>query len=518
MSLKSRIFWILAVVSLVLLIVTCIGLFVVMGRSLGDLEQVAVDKDVHRIEAGFKQRYNALYAFTADWAAWDDSYEFVEDGNADYIDSNLISTTFVDTPLNLIAFYRPDGSSHWSRMMDLEQETDITSTALPPSGLLPGHPVLTVGEEGGGKAGLWATDHGPMILASHPILNSEGDGPSRGSLVMGLILTRDWLAELSEQIQIPFDAWQLGDNAIPADVRPIIRKLSPGKVFSQDRGLLEPTRVIYTILPDLSGKPLLIIRATIDRSAFTESMTTLLITMGLLVLIGAAVLGIMHYLLHRSVVAPLSVLTGHVVQLGETGDLHKQVSVENNDELGLISREINKMQEKIARLAHYDLLTGLANRMLFMDRAEQALQQARREKSNMGIVFIDLDRFKAVNDSYGHDAGDYLLQQVAKRLQSVVRASDTVARLGGDEFAITLHKVRGREEVAMICEKLVSEITPDMTYNGQVLQPACSIGACIFPDSATNVDTLLKCADEAMYTAKKSGSNQVHINKSKAAV
>ena len=166
-------------------------------------------------------------------------------------------------------------------------------------------------------------------------------------------------------------------------------------------------------------------------------------------------------------------------------------------------------EEKLYDQAHYDLLTGLPNRFLFRDRAEQALEHAKREKSFLAVLFIDLDSFKDVNDSLGHAAGDEVLIQLANVLKKCIRSYDTVARFGGDEFAILISDIKIIEEMISYATKLTDRILEYMEkpfiLNNREIYMTPSIGIAVYPRDADNFDNLLKNADSAMYSAKAKG-------------
>lgn len=160
--------------------------------------------------------------------------------------------------------------------------------------------------------------------------------------------------------------------------------------------------------------------------------------------------------------------------------------------------------ERLARLAHYDGLTGLANRHYFTDYLAKAVARARRRREKLAVLFIDLDNFKPVNDSLGHEAGDGLLAEVAQRLRRCTRDSDMIARYGGDEFVVAMEGVAGgaADEVAV---KIATAIGEPMVIEGQTVEVSASIGAALYPDTADTVQGLIQAADKAMYDAKRSG-------------
>ena len=163
------------------------------------------------------------------------------------------------------------------------------------------------------------------------------------------------------------------------------------------------------------------------------------------------------------------------------------------------------------QLATHDTLTGLPNRMMFMDRLEQALIRARRHQTLVGVMFIDLDRFKRVNDTLGHASGDQLIRAVAERLRGTVRADDTVARLGGDEFVVVIHDVGTLTPILQVVEKVLAAVSAPYQIEGRELFSSCSIGVSVFPNDGATSGDLLKNADTAMYHAKQSGRNRFQL-------
>lgn len=175
-----------------------------------------------------------------------------------------------------------------------------------------------------------------------------------------------------------------------------------------------------------------------------------------------------------------------------------------------ICRDISdrkQTQEQLYRLAHHDTLTGLPNRILFLDRLKQARALAHRQKLHMAILFLDLDRFKIINDTLGHSIGDKLLQSVAQRLNSCVREVDTVARIGGDEFIIVLVNLKEASDAEKVAQKISTTLSASFNIEGHELFATTSIGISLYPEDGDDLDNLVKKADIAMYSAKGLGRN-----------
>lgn len=185
-----------------------------------------------------------------------------------------------------------------------------------------------------------------------------------------------------------------------------------------------------------------------------------------------------------------------------------------NAQLVISTIEAHKMTEQIEaakveldHLAHHDVLTNLPNRMLLQDRICQAIELARRQGSQFAVMFLDLDRFKHINDSLGHAVGDLLLQSVAHCLVSCVRQSDTISRQGGDEFIVLLANIEHASHAALSAQKIIEALALPHRVDGHILHISASVGVSIYPDDGADVASLLKNADTAMYCAKESGRN-----------
>jgi diguanylate cyclase (GGDEF)-like protein len=174
--------------------------------------------------------------------------------------------------------------------------------------------------------------------------------------------------------------------------------------------------------------------------------------------------------------------------------------------------ERKRSEEHLTYLAQYDHLTGLVNRSLFRDRLVQAMARSKRLNQSMGLMLLDLDRFKAVNDTFGHDMGDELLKTVSERLKACVREVDTVARMGGDEFTIILEGVTSEQNILMVATRITESIATPFELKMQHISIGISIGVTIYPQDDHPVDELLKHADTAMYRAKQQGGSAFHLH------
>jgi diguanylate cyclase (GGDEF)-like protein len=241
------------------------------------------------------------------------------------------------------------------------------------------------------------------------------------------------------------------------------------------------------------------------------------------------------YYFNKILSSNLAVLISGTKQIGE-GNLEWRIESKFDDEFGMLNNAFNDMAGKIAvskneiisqteeikRLAYFDSLTELPNRNAFIDKLKQEVARAKRNTEKIGVLYIDLDDFKTVNDVYGHDIGDLLLKNVAERLQKSSRLSDTVARLAGDEFAIILTHLNTYQDSSNVGQRILDDISYPVKFSEKIIadlaQPfaiqnnsftvSCSIGIALYPENGKNATELLNSADTAMYAAKREGKNR----------
>ena len=226
--------------------------------------------------------------------------------------------------------------------------------------------------------------------------------------------------------------------------------------------------------------------------------------------------------LARNMVRPLNQISLAIAHFSKNLSL-QPLPTERGDELGTLARDIRAMQKKILtqiielntnqqelqRMAHNDPLTGLPNRRLFFDRLQHAISNAERSGKLLGLLYVDLDHFKEINDNHGHAAGDEVLGTVAHLLGSVTRSGDTVARLGGDEFVILFDEVESRATLLGIAQKLLALLQNRLLIDGKDLQVRASLGISLYPQDGSDAQTLLQNADRAMYSSKRNGRNTI---------
>lgn len=255
----------------------------------------------------------------------------------------------------------------------------------------------------------------------------------------------------------------------------------------------------------------------IHQPASTKNATV--VALGLLLMLASLLLWAYH--LYHNMAAPLNMLISKLENIAkqEEPEVHLPLNIPKClqplaqaankvlEELGQKQANLKKKQDHYYHLAQHDRLTGLPNRHLFMQRLEEALDRAHDRDMQVAILFMDLDRFKNINDSLGHEAGDKLLTIMAQRLQQSLRQSDTVARFGGDEFVILLENLETPSPIKSLAQKILTHLREPIQLLGRELQISTSIGGAVYPADAREAETLIRLADTAMYQAKEQGRN-----------
>lgn len=677
-SLRSSTLTIFALLFILLIFLMHFLLNTVMMDSIDQLEEKNVSENIERAVNAIEQQESGLASVTRDWAGWDDTYAFVEDGDEAYLESNIYEDVFANLELNLMAFVNESGEYTFATGMDLENAEFV-----------PVYPDLKKALEKGGilhntdsaytVKGIIMLPEGPMLIASHPILQNDLSGPARGNLVFGRFLDNAAVRELSESLNLDISLETISqenqENAKMA-VKPIRNLPIEIKLLGKDK--LEAR----TKLNDISGNPALALRIELPREVSMigkkgiDYMLYSLIAAGLLFTL------LIWLFLEKNILSRLLALSREVIDIGDKGLFRARLGLQKRpDEISSLSEEINRMldrleesehrireseqkyrtlvekgteivyslnregdfsyispnctevlgysaeeilgkpftsfvhpddkakwncifqnvsafdeykegceyrarikegswkwfqtkvsavqecenkqnsyigvfydihkrkmaeealqhahdnleikvaertkelsesnmllqveieerkkiQDKITQLAYHDHLTGLPNRLLFTDRLSQAIFLARRTENPLGVFFVDLDAFKMVNDTMGHDQGDELLREVARRMTCAVRCDDTVCRVGGDEFIVLVQNLSEPEDITKIARKIIDCFNKPYKLRGQDFFITSSVGVAMYPTDGDDVETLIKNADIAMYKAKESGKNR----------
>lgn len=414
--------------------------------------------------------------------------------------------------LNYIAY--PEGKSQLYARYDNQPDYDAETLRLPPEVSFQHTPFYKLNELKTDSLITYQRLGERIAIKSHQSLFDEDSGRLIAHIEMTRILDQAYFTALSEaldlQIHYSFNPVLNGDVAILGE------HLDPKKLN------IIQTRQSYTVvLKQLGINAPIYYLASLNKNVINELLNKnrvqLLI---LLVLVAVSITLLMRFVIKRVLDRPLSELMNQIRKI-ECQDYTASQAVSTGDELEEISVNINQLahivqeretslelsRDELKYLSNHDVLTDLPNRRVFSQRLQHAIELAKRNDGRLAIFFLDLDHFKLINDTLGHDVGDELLIQVSKRLLKHVRAADTLARIGGDEFNILIENAPTKAEIVRLVQKYIQLFRKPFQCKGHELNITVSIGIALFPENGDDLVTLIKHADLAMYRSKDHGRN-----------
>lgn len=343
MSLRSKVTILMAVV-----LIADVAAVVALQRylvypSFVALEEEEVQKDLSRCVDAIAREIEHLNSFTRDWGGWTDTYEFVNDRNAEYMGENLTAEVLGNNDLDYVAYYKPDGTPVWTGGFDEAGEAITIDPWRQPAAA--DHPLIHHAGTDGSVSGIVLTNHGPMLIAAQPILTSEREGPIRGSLIMGRLLDGERVAQLSELTRVDLHVAALGDGLAESD-RAMAALLSE----EAPRGLQKHADMLhaFTTLADIHGEPTLFVRANVVPDITGRGWDSLVYATASTVAAGSLILVALWLVLHLGIIRPLSRLTRHAIDVGRDSDLTARLGSRRRDELGALARAFDDMVASLA--------------------------------------------------------------------------------------------------------------------------------------------------------------------------
>lgn len=526
------------------------------ARGYTEIEHDRALSDVGRIHEAFQNAIHVLHTKSADWANWDDTYDFVATQNPDYVESNLNVGSLMDIKVDLIAILSPESTILQATAVPLENGA-VVSTEEIRNQLISGNLLRPDGTQ----AGYLVIEGKPVLVSVRPVLPSKAEGAPRGWIIFARRLDSRLRLELQRLTRHPvhFRTVALTNQGQLAEQTGLVVHDSHQQVKALDATELKGTSVVH----DMLQQPLLQLETLFPRqiTAFGKvvGQKTVAQVLGIATLLVVVMMAIIERFilwrlrwLHRQVAAVDSATTGTRIQLDgadeltslanqvntmlehiEAGSCALRASEERlraqNENLETIvaertaelraSEELLRHQKEnlevivaertreVEHQALHDKLTGLPNRTLFLDRLGRSLAQSRRDREMTAVLFVDLDNFKLINDSLGHDQGDQLLIHVGQRIEECIRGGDTVARLGGDEFTVILTSIASVAQAEEVAERILMALRRPIFLNSSEVFTGASIGVALCPDGSCSAHDLLKHADVAMYRAKNAGKS-----------
>lgn len=454
----------------------------VLSRSFASIEADEARQSTERVRQALQADLHQLDVAAEDNALWDDLYEFVQGGRADFLEHSFSRHSLDNIHVDVVWVFDDAGRTV------IQLETD----AAPAGGVKPLTPATLAGLQS--YAGLLATPDGPsaptlrllrmpegaLAVAVRRIFRNSQQGDSDGTLVFGRYLHTGLIERLEQTSQSPVRATLLDEHgrpllSVPRAVGEWLSSLGNGPDVLVQTG--DPATLrSHTLLRDVEGRPLVVLSTTVARAALQIGKRTITWVVAALLCGFALVVALLVSLLNRS--------------------WRSRAAAQ---------RQWLDHQRKMSRLARRDTLTGLPNRLHLQRLLPRLLARAARDGTRLALLNLDLDHFKNVNDSLGHGSGDRLLAAVARRLRSSVAAHDVVVRMGGDEFVVVATLLPDSVVVDSIAERIRGALAVPLDIDGVTLSVVPSIGISVYPEDGSDPEQLLKHADIALYTAKDRG-------------
>lgn len=573
----------------------------IMLSSLSKAEEQDTRQMAKGVLGVFHQTEEDFSARFADWAAWDESYNFIENGNQHYIAASLAPEVLTITKLNLVLYIHSSGRIVFGTGFDYNHKKKTPIPELIRQHLSNDDILLQHFNSKSYRIGIVLLPQGPMLISSRPIVTTQGEGPIRGTIVTGRYLNNDGIEKIARTTRTSLAMYAVNDKNLPPDFKAVQPYLTHNEAIVV-RPLNEKTIAGYTLLYDIYDKPALLVRVDIPREIYQQGQTGLQYLVRSLLIVGLLFGGTTFWLLnqlllfwqqrqereerYRAVVAQATegifliasdtkrfleanlafydlldytneevlgltlydvVASDHqsvdrdvqqILMQGQNYTSEWQLTRQNGslldvevsanlitynqrNTLCIVVRDITERKRAEAALreseqllswqASHDPLTELLNRREFERRIKQAIDNAQAGDEQHALLYLDLDQFKIINDTCGHIAGDILLCQVSKLLQSKLRRSDILSRLGGDEFGILLSHCP-TEQALWIANQLCQTIQEfRFSLQEKTFAIGVSIGLVFINKDTLDFASALSAADAACYAAKNRGRNRVYV-------
>jgi diguanylate cyclase (GGDEF)-like protein len=436
----------------------CFTSFRILNNSFRHLEEKDAKENVARVEDALQENLRHIDGVVASWALWDDAYKFMQGKDPAFVATNLSDAALEPTRTDVLIYARLSGHIVFGTGYDRSKSRAVPLWPGLRAHIAPGSKLLQPPSVETGVSGIVMTPVAPLLVVSRLVSTNDTKAPGNGVLIMGRFLRKAEIDKISAVTHLPLSIRRLDKASLPADFQIARVQLSNAKpVYTQP--LDHDTVGGYTYVKDISGKPILLLRADGRRDAFQQGrlgITSLIISL----LVLSAMFGLVTwFIIERVVLSRVSHLSQDVERITSQSNASARVEISGHDELTQLMLRVNDMlsaldrsqqhlqrseaaleesNKQLAVLAVTDSLTGVSNRRAFDESLEREVLRAWRYRQPLSLVMMDIDKFKSYNDSYGHPAGDEVLRMMGRILQQQVRDHDLVARYGGEEFVVLL--------------------------------------------------------------------------------
>lgn len=549
MKLRNKVLLTITVIWLGFLAIAYLGSETLLSRSYLKLESDRADHDLQRINQALDQISYSLYTFTSDWSRWNDLKKYVEGNNPDFVATNMVLTSFIISSINVLTYWTKDHKLVVGVSVDLDKKKYIPYPPGIEKYIYPGSKILNRNDVNNDLRGYVLLGDGVYMLASTAITDGNNTPPSIGAAVSLRHLSPTIMKKIEEITNISVQLYTINQIQKDQHLLNAFNSTNQSNNYTFSQAISNKELEGFSLIHDTNHAPIAMFRMIQPRSIFLTGQASIHYFLLSMIMLGLIISALLIWLLRILIVNRLEELAAGVSTIGSTTALSTRMKDKGRDEISSVSVGVNKMldiiqasheklenrvkertvelqksneklqqeindrkviekellvhKEYLAQLAHYDSLTGLPNRIFFNEMLSKAIQEAGEHKEKFTVMFIDLDRFKNINDALGHLTGDLVLKEVATRFQNILQDS-VLARLGGDEF-IVLTKIHTKELIVKFTQKILDVLNSPLQIKDRELHINASIGIAMYPDDGESLEDLQKTADLAMYKAKQSG-------------
>ncbi|OMD51388.1 hypothetical protein BSK56_05860 [Paenibacillus borealis] len=513
MKLRKKLVIFICVVALSGLGLTYLLLHLIMLGRFEKLDEAALRYKLENAVSSYQNELQSMKTQLLKYSVWDETYRFAEstdpaDSISDaYLSSNYSRTTYEINHFDMMALLNPSGTPLYGGTynQDSRSITPLTTEILALfRDIHQRLPEFSGAEDS--TSGIVLLDKGPMLITLTPIVNSDKTKPVIGTAVAGRMLLQEQITQI----------W----NETPSTIQ--ITPVNPGRLAESKSSNIwmspasNNVMSIHTTIYDLFGNPGVVLTLKHPRQIYLSGLQSITSFQRCFFAVTMLMCVASLLFVNRSILGRMSLLTRNIRAIGNSKDLSIRIGSSGKDEFSDVEHEFNRMidsleqaQEELQLQAMLDPLTQLPNRSLFFAKLNEAIASIKGTGRQIGLVFIDLDHFKTVNDTLGHDFGDAMLKEIALRISQVIGRYDVVSRLGGDEFTILLADIPDSDSISEQLLRIRETLSLPHRIQGHLLYNTASIGVSIYPQNGEDADFLVKQADLAMFHVKETGRNNI---------
>ena len=514
MKLRKKITLFIACISIFGLGVTYLFIHLILLNRFDKLDEADLQNTLHDITASYNDELQMMQTSLVNYSMWDDTYQFVASASPEhdfthnsYILSNYDKTTYETNNFQMMALLNKQGEAVYGGTFNGSEDDEVKPLSDEYSKLFSRFKEkgVSLKSTSDRKSGIVLLDEGPMLITILPIVKSSNLGIIQGTAIAGRWVDAKEVERIGRL------------SPLGITITPVTSSLTLEQNIGQDTWASSRTKHLltgHTLMDDMFGNPGVVLTIEQPREIYESGLQsirtfrpiffsiTILTSLGILLYVNRSILKRMESL-HRKIRA---ISSSQDLSIRITSTVHDEFSnVEN--EFNLMISSLQSAQEKLQLQAKLDPLTQLPNRTLFFTKLNEAIENAKLNQTQIALLFIDIDNFKTVNDTWGHDYGDAILKEIARRITLSVGDTNLTSRLGGDEFTILLANIQQEEDITIHLHKIQKVLSEPHRIHGQLLYSTASIGVSVYPENGQDAEFLVKQADLAMFHVKENGRN-----------